>query len=541
MRRYRNWIIALILIGAAGAGGYYTYQSVSDADAQVAEGEPQVQTATARLGDLTISATGAGTTIPFQEINLAFDTPGTLTELNVNVGDRVAVGDVIARVDDGDAQQSLVNAQLTLNKLLLQIDGESTETGTSFNAISIAQAELNLQQAQNSLDDLMNWEPDPDDIAMAEAGLASAEANLSSAEGQQSSNSFSIEISRIGLDQAQRDLDTAQAAYDTAFDPGRDWEVFYNEAICDQGETAPCTGQTWAERIERERESAESSLIRAEESLSIAQIQFNQQIAGTSNSGLVSAESSVLNAQLALQSAQTGPTDDQIEAAQQAIVQAELALQQVQLSNESSMLDLEQAQLNLISAEEEIAGTMLTAPIDGTILDITSSIGENVGTTPFVILADLDLPIVEIFLDESDLNMVGLGFEVDVVFDALPDETFTGTIFQVDPQLTVQNNLTVIRALVQLDPDSFAKPQALPIGVNATIEVIGGRTENSVLVPVEALRELTPDSFSVFVMDTNGELELRNVEVGLMDFTFAEITSGLEAGEVVTTGIVETN
>jgi len=30
------------------------------------------------------------------------------------------------------------------------------------------------------------------------------------------------------------------------------------------------------------------------------------------------------------------------------------------------------------------------------------------------------------------------------------------------------------------------------------------------------------------------------VEVGLMDFTFAEIKSGVEAGETVSTGIVET-
>jgi len=31
------------------------------------------------------------------------------------------------------------------------------------------------------------------------------------------------------------------------------------------------------------------------------------------------------------------------------------------------------------------------------------------------------------------------------------------------------------------------------------------------------------------------------VEVGLMDFSFAEILSGLEQGDLVTTGIVETN
>jgi len=143
-------------------------------------------------------------------------------------------------------------------------------------------------------------------------------------------------------------------------------------------------------------------------------------------------------------------------------------------------------------------------------------------------------------LDETDLNMVGLGYEVEVVFDALPDEVFTGQVVQIDPQLTTSSGVTAVRALVQLNPDSFAKPQTLPVGLNATVEVIGGRAENALLVPVEALRELSAGEYAVFVME-DGEPKLRLVDVGLMDFTFAEIVSGLELGDTVTTGIVETN
>jgi len=57
---------------------------------------------------------------------------------------------------------------------------------------------------------------------------------------------------------------------------------------------------------------------------------------------------------------------------------------------------------------------------------------------------------------------------------------------------------------------------------------------------VEALREISPGEYAVFVM-TNGQPKLRVVTVGLMDYTSAEITSGLEAGEIVTTGTVETS
>ena len=79
----------------------------------------------------------------------------------------------------------------------------------------------------------------------------------------------------------------------------------------------------------------------------------------------------------------------------------------------------------------------------------------------------------------------------------------------------------------------------MPIGLNAAVDVIGGRAEDVPLVPVEALRELDPGEYAVFVVE-DGEPVFRLVEVGLMDFTFAEIKSGLEPGEIVSTGIVET-
>ena len=75
--------------------------------------------------------------------------------------------------------------------------------------------------------------------------------------------------------------------------------------------------------------------------------------------------------------------------------------------------------------------------------------------------------------------------------------------------------------------------------MTAAVDVIGGRAENVVLVPVEALREISPGQYAVFVME-NGAPVMRTVEVGLQDQISAEIKSGLNAGDVVTTGIVET-
>lgn len=200
---------------------------------------------------------------------------------------------------------------------------------------------------------------------------------------------------------------------------------------------------------------------------------------------------------------------------------------------------LDQAQAKLVISQNNIDGLILKAPLAGTVMSIDGIIGQDIGTSSFIRLADLTKPIVELYLDETDLENIAVGYEVNVVFDALEDQTFIGKVISVSPELVSSGNVRYVYGLVELDPTSFSKPFNLPIGLNATVEVIGGQAENVLIVPVEALKPLDDGSYAVFIME-NGEPKLKVVEVGLMDFTFAEIKSGLKLGDVVTTGIVET-
>lgn len=77
-------------------------------------------------------------------------------------------------------------------------------------------------------------------------------------------------------------------------------------------------------------------------------------------------------------------------------------------------------------------------------------------------------------------------------------------------------------------------------GLSASVEIIGGQAENVLLVPVEAVRDLGDGAYGVFVVQSDGSLRLRPVEVGLMDATYVEIKSGLDLGDTVTTGLAET-
>jgi len=537
LRNKRFWIILILLLAAAGGG--YWYYTTSTAAVAADEEEPALQTAVSSRGDIVVSATGAGTVIAAQEVELSFSTSGILAEILVGVGDAVQTGDVLAKVDDTDARQALVNAQVKLTQARMQTDASATEIGISYDDISVEQAQITLDEAQAALDDLLNWTPDEDEIAQLEAQLASAQAGYNAARGQEASSSYNIQIEQISLAQAEQDLADAHTAYETAFDPGREWELYINDPSCKAGESHPnCTGEPYSTRLQNERESAENATARAEENLKIAQIGYDQTVATTNNSSSVSAQSNVLSAQIALEAAKNGPTEDEIDAAKITVHQAQLSFQQAQLNRESNVLSLTEAELTVESAQEMLDGTTLVAPIDGTVTAVNYSVGETAGSS-VIVLADLTKPLLEVYLDESDMSMVGMGYEVEVVFNALPDDTYIGSVVQIDPQLVTESGVTAVRALVQLNPDSFAKPQTLPVGMNATVEVIGGKAENAVLVPVEALRELDTGQYAVFVME-NGEPKLRMVEVGIMDFTSAEIISGLEAGEEVTTGIVQT-
>jgi multidrug efflux pump subunit AcrA (membrane-fusion protein) len=71
------------------------------------------------------------------------------------------------------------------------------------------------------------------------------------------------------------------------------------------------------------------------------------------------------------------------------------------------------------------------------------------------------------------------------------------------------------------------------------VDIIAAQANNVILVPVQALHELSPNNYSVFVV-VNGKPTLKTVTVGLQDGTFAQIKTGLKAGDVVSTGLQAT-
>jgi HlyD family secretion protein len=455
-------ILGIVVVGAVAVGAYHLRQRPS---AQADEGEPIVQTAVVTRGDLSLSADGSGELIPGAEFELAFPTHGIVTELWVDVGDKVQPGDLLARVDDDEAQKALLSAQLQLSKAQLDLASAedkllSVQEGPSEADLLAAQAAL--ASAQESYDQLLSG-PDPDQLEKAQ----------------------------LSLDSAKNSLWSAQLNRDAAC--GRP------EGNCD---------------------SAQVSVLNAEISVQRAEMDLAELLEPATEVDLSQALAQVAQSQEALGELSSSPSDDDIASAEGGLEQARLNLTQAELALEQAQDDMEQ--------------TTLVAPISGTVMAVNAEIGDEVGTATTILLADMASPQIRFWVEEADLNSVAPRNAVNIVFEAFPDYTFSGQIESVDPALVTVGGTPAVEVMASIDLGR--NPITLLSGMNAEVEVIAAEAQNALLVPVQALRELGPNQYAVFVVSADDEMELRPVEVGLQDFVNAEILSGLQEGEVVRTG-----
>ncbi len=143
-------------------------------------------------------------------------------------------------------------------------------------------------------------------------------------------------------------------------------------------------------------------------------------------------------------------------------------------------------------------------------------------------LADLSVVWVEAAVYEQDLSLVGMGTRGRVTVDAYPGESFAARVVHIHPTLDEQTRSVLVR-LVLDNPRDRLKP-----GMYAQVELTGQAAEGLV-IPPDALVD-TGRRQLVFVAEGDGYFAPRDVTVGRRLADGIEVTSGLEAGELVASG-----
>ncbi len=521
--------LALIVGGAIYWSGSGPWTSL----AQQAANPTAVPQAVARRGDLAVSVSGSGTLTPVSSSDLGFGQNGTLLEVNVQAGDQVQAGDILARLKTdktpAEHQAELASATLAVVQAQQAVDQLKSNAG-----LEAAQALNSVENYQAALEDLKHPEAQQAEamqaVAQAEQAVATAQMNLYILQSMPSQEAVAVANASLLFKQKT-----------------------YTET---QKSIARLENQIKSAPDETIRDRLETQLIRTRIDLAKQKIEVDNAAYKLANMGappdpdllrqahdqLTTSQTELAQAQRELENAQAGPSLAALAQVQAQLHEAQITWERLKdgpnpTALEQAETQLAQAQASLALLQQEQLVVDLQAPYNGTILSVNARPGGRVTSGTMITLADLNQATVQVSVDETDLPGIQAGMEAQVAFDALPGDAYSGKVIRIDPSLQRFGNTYAGLVIVRLDRQENTRPQ-LPLGMNASVDIQIGRTTNAVLVPVEALQQF--DNGAAFLGVIQGDqLEKRAVTVGLMDLTMAEITSGLQAGEVVATGPID--
>jgi len=339
-----------------------------------------------------------GEVVPAVWADVSAQGGGTVMEVPVVSGEKVAAGDLLIRLDPADALLAVQQAEA---------------------ALEVAHAELALLQAG----------PRAEEVAAAQAEVDAVEAALAQAiarRDQLDAGQVSVEISE------------AEAAVTTATAD----ELVARETHDKTMECIEWRGKTICPGLGPYEERARYSLQVATEALEAAQAQLSALRAGAAeriaaaDAAVEAAAAQRDAAQAQLDLLRAGATDEEIAAQRAVVAQVQAALDEAQVALER---------------------TEVRAPFAGTVGLVDTRVGELVAPgQPLVTLGDLSTLRVETTdLDEIDVARVDVGQQVDVTFDALPEEVFAGEVRRISPMAASGSggvNYAVVIALGDIDP-----------------------------------------------------------------------------------------
>jgi HlyD family secretion protein len=355
-----------------------------------------------------------GRLIPKESVQLSFVTGGQVSEILVQEGDPVAEGDVIARLGNREALEAgLTGAELDLLSSNLELTA----------------AKLDLLNAQKAYDDLYeNW---PQAATHAQQNLTDARQGVHDTE--RNLNYKTSSASQADIDAAWAQVVLAEDVLDKAKE---DFEPYENKP-----------------KDNLMRANFQTRLAEAQKAYDAAVRRYNGLKDPSNAFDISQAEDSYKIAQARLEQAQKdydelvdGPHPDEVALAEASIqaAQARIATAEGRLST---------AEANIAAAQAALDNLELTAPFDGTVVNLDLIVGEQVAPgVPVVLLADFSEWYVETDnLTEIEVVEVTEGQAVTIIPDALSDVELTGSVDSIDNIFTEKRGDITYTAKILID------------------------------------------------------------------------------------------
>lgn len=201
---------------------------------------------------------------------------------------------------------------------------------------------------------------------------------------------------------------------------------------------------------------------------------------------------------------------------------------------------IEQSQKELDLTNDKLRRTRVTAPFDCTVLTRPVSVGQAVSGsggfnsgTEVLTIANLNDLVINAHINQADVSRLKTGQEVEVTVEAVPGLKVVGMVERIAPQAMIKNNIKGFPARVLLrDVDQRVRP-----GMTANISIPVASADDVLAAPLAAVfTEFNPETKQVerFAwVKVGAEWERRPILIGVSDYFFAEVTHGLQPGDVV--------
>ena len=268
-------------------------------------------------------------------------------------------------------------------------------------------------------------------------------------------------------------------------------------------------------------------------------VQYQQSVANnkTSETQIQSAKTQLINSKATYQRVEKLYENNSVSISE--FEQAKSALELAEASHNAAIAQANASAKQVESAQNQVSYSNLLAPFSGVITAVMVEENELIGSgTPIATISAMGNPEISVGIPEIFISKVKKDQTVDIEFSSIPDEVFSGKVYEVSFSSMGGSTYPVT---VRIDkPTEDIRP-----GMVADVQFSfndGKKEVQKLVAPIAAVGEDNNGHF-VFGLNKEGEnylVKKKKIEIGELTSAGFEIKSGLSNGEIVATAGLNT-
>lgn len=541
----RNKIISLIL--AIGVVAYIASRFLFSSDGN------KIETVEVTRGNVTEYVSETGKVVAINDLDLFFVTTGRVAKVHVEEGESVEAGKILMNLDAGQLYISRQNAVASLASSEAQY--AKALAGATLEDVRIA--EISVENAKAFLASTLQGVEDTK--ASNSIGLDKAHSDLlgyaegvflkSSTAMQTLKNNVFSAVGNLRYDITPSDSSAssgATAAYQVALSA---MERMNTDILVMRSVTERETISTLASAVIADGKAVRDATANANllmqnaipaaglsqttfdaraTSVKLAWIEVSSAVnVADSQKGLIATLQITNLASENIAKQKTTSAEGALRTTEEQLQRLKAPLRDVDKAIYLASIASSRANVNLV--DKQIYDTFLRAPVEGVVGSLDVSVGELVSPSFRAASVISKTFLIESDVSELDIAKISEGQNVEVTFDALEGQVFMGTISSIAPRETTAADFDIFYT-VNIALKDMNTP--LRSGMTADMDIQVGEKQNVLIAPRRQVLRKSGVNF-VQVINAEGEVEERDVIIGLRGDDFYEILEGLELGEMI--------